>query len=447
MKQQFEKSLESIKLLLKTKLKSDDLINQQLHRDNQCVEIIYIKSICDSQTIDLKIMKPFFEINSIEAYEMYIRSLPENKSYQSEQVAINNLLRGHVAIFTPTKCIFIDVKKIVNNNIFETTVESTLQGPKNALSEDLATNLNLIRHRYHLQSLTVELKAVSQTNLQLALLFDKSKVDSELLAKVQKKLASIDKQKIESSAQLQRYLNNQKRRLFPTIMITERPDRISFNLLKGKIAVLIEGSQFALIIPSVFFDFMSSMDDKYQSYWVTKSLVILRYTGLFISTFLPGLYVAFSAFNPEVLRVQLTLSISGSRMSVPFPAYLEVLFMLLMMEMLVEASIRLPKSIGSTATTVGGLILGQAATQAGLVSNIMIIIVAAVAISNFVVPINEMGFSFRVVKYVLLLISTLFGLIGIIFGFVALLIYLVHLESFGQPYLKLFIQDTTDKNL
>ena len=226
--------------------------------------------------------------------------------------------------------------------------------------------------------------------------------------------------------------------LFPTIVITERPDRIAYNLSKGKVIVMMEGTRFALILPSVFYDFMSSMDDLYLPSWIAKFLVLLRYLGLGTALLLPAMYVGITAYNPELFRVQLALSIAGSRMSVPYPAYIEVFFMLIMMELLTEASIRLPKAIGPTATTVGGLILGQAATEAGLVSNIMIIIVSAVAISNFVIPINEMGFAMRVTKYLLLIVSTFTGLIGVIFGLIGIIYYLVSLNSFGRPYLAFF---------
>jgi hypothetical protein len=261
------------------------------------------------------------------------------------------------------------------------------------------------------------------------------------LQQVKQSLGDIKLDVLQASGQLGNKLSRQKYMLFPTILVTERPDRITFNLAKGKMVILVEGTPFALIVPSVFYDFMSSMEDTYQPFWISQFLTSLRYIGLLISIVLPALYIGITAFNPEIVRVQLALSIAGSRVGVPFPAFIEVMFMLLMMELLTEASIRLPKSIGPTATTVGGLILGQAATEAGLVSNIMIIIVASVAISNFVIPINTMSFAMRVVKYILLLFSVFFGIVGLVMGCIALIVYLAHLDCFGQPYLKLFISE------
>jgi spore germination protein len=179
---------------------------------------------------------------------------------------------------------------------------------------------------------------------------------------------------------------------------------------------------------------MSAVDDHYLLPIPALFLIVLRYTALFISVVLPATYVAFTAYNPEIYRVQLALSIAGSRSSVPYPAFIEVLFMLIMMEFLIEASVRLPKTVGQAAATVGGLILGQAATQAALVSNIMIIIVAAVAISNFVLPITSMGLTVRVAKYFLLFMTIFFGTYGLLIGLFILIDYTFLLESFSQPF-------------
>ncbi|MFC0273977.1 spore germination protein [Metabacillus herbersteinensis] len=154
---------------------------------------------------------------------------------------------------------------------------------------------------------------------------------------------------------------------------------------------------------------------------------------------LPALYIAIVSYNPVIFRIQLTTSIAGSRAAVPYPSFIEVFIMLFLIEALVEASIRLPKSIGPTATTVGGLILGQAAQQAGLIGSIMIIITSTVAISNFVIPINAMSFAIRVVKYPLIILAIFFGITGVISGVYCFLLYLANMRSFGEPYLRIFI--------
>lgn len=403
------------------------------------VQFICIESLIDSQKINELLLKPFFNMENEKEYEEYIISLPGYRAYVDDKQALNEIMFGFAVIRIESRMHMMDVRLINNSSIAEATVETVIEGPQNALSEDISTNINLIRQRYRQVSLQMEkLRAGRLSQTELALIYDEKLVDNEILEQVRLSLDQLDIEVLLAAGQLQNKLNKGRKGLFPTIMITERPDRIAFNIGQGKVVLLIDGTLFALVLPAVFYDFMSSMEDIYQSFWVSRFLLSLRYLGLLINLILPAAYVAITAYNPEVFRVQLILSVSGSRTGVPFPAFVEVLFMLLMMELLTEASIRLPKSIGSTATTVGGLILGQAATEAALVSNIMIIIVAAVAISNFAIPINAMSFTMRFVKYLLLICSIFLGLVGVVVGLLAIIAYLVNLESFGKPYFKLF---------
>ncbi|GAA0502286.1 spore germination protein [Salinibacillus aidingensis] len=439
----FKKSeVERVKPVLEKQFKAtEDAQFRTLSLENdQEIELVYIQTVIDNANIHEQFFKPFFEINDVTRYESYLKSLPNFKEFKDEQDTVKEMLHGSVVIFIKDQVYIVGFIHQENSQVLDASVETTILGPQKALSENIYTNLNLIRHRYHKKSLRVE-KAPdigSKSNIQVCILYDEKEAEPKIVDQVKKRLDQANRPIVQSAGELHRALTNRKRRMFPTLLVTERPDRIAYNLSQGKVIIMIEGIPFVLIGPTVFYDFMSSMEDFYQPYWVSKFLIILRYVGLFISLFLPSAYVGIISYNPEVLRIQLAFSIAGSRMPVPYPSYLEVLFMLIMMEMLVEASIRLPKTIGPTATTVGGLILGQAATDAGLVSNIMIIIVAAVAISNFIIPINEMSFAMRVMKYLLLLITTLSGLIGLVLGTVGLIYYLVYLDSFGKPYLKLF---------
>lgn len=219
------------------------------------------------------------------------------------------------------------------------------------------------------------------------------------------------------------------------MLVTARPDRAVRSIAKGRIAVMLNTTPSVLIAPATFHEFMTAIDDYYMFPIPALILIIFRYLGLFITTLLPGIYVAITSYNPEFFRVQLALTITESRTGVSYPSFFEVLFMLVMMEFLVEASTRLPKTIGQAATTVGGLILGQAATQAHLVSDIMIIVVAAVAISNFMIPIQVMGLSIRSIKYIILFMASISGLYGIYIGLFALTIYLFSINSINMPYI------------
>ncbi|MFF2448185.1 spore germination protein [Neobacillus sp. NPDC058068] len=428
-----------IKDSLKNKIRpAEDVVFKEFHTKEKYIEALYIKTISDETIIQDKLLKPFFEITSPDLFLDYLQSSPLVISFESEQKTLDEVIKGTAILFFQNAIYLFDSKVDRNNSVLDTTVETTIQGPQSGFSESLSTNLGLIRKRYPQTSLNVEsttVGTVSKTDVMI--LHDTMRVDPDTLTRINEFLASIDVHMFQTGEQLLDIIKKSNRALVPVMLVTERPDRVAVNLAAGKIIILVSGSPFAVVLPTVMKDFMSSMEDIYQTYWVTKFLQILRYIGFLTSLVLPGLYVAVTSYNPELFRVQLALSIAGSRMSVPYPSFIEVLLMLVMMEMLTEASIRLPKAIGPTATTVGGLILGQAATEAGLVSNIMIIITSAVAISNFVIPINAFSFTLRIMKYFVLALGTLFGLVGVVVGFFMLIAYMVKLDSFGEPFLTL----------
>ncbi len=298
--------------------------------------------------------------------------------------------------------------------------------------------LNLIRNRYPEPSLAVEertLGTVSKT--RIAILFDNRKVNSKVLKNVQKKLLEINSDMLHSAGEVVRELVGNRKQLFPTTLISERPDRISNSIAQGKIVILMHGSMFGIILPVTFFDLMNSMDDQYEGFWMSRTLLIMRYFSVLLTVTLPAMYISIVSYNPELFRVQLAFSIAGSRSAVPYPSFIEVLVMLFMIEMLVEASVRLPRYIGSTGTTVGGLILGQAAQQAGLVSSIMIIVTSVVAITNFVIPNNAMAFAIRFLKYPLILLAVFYGITGVCIGMFIYFVYLSSIRSFGVPYFRL----------
>ncbi|AWI14191.1 spore germination protein [Caldibacillus thermoamylovorans] len=428
--------------LLAEKLEpSFDIINQKLQSDNITVHLLYLKTVVDNDQIQSYIIKPFFEMGSIQLFDSYIASLPQNNKIETNEKVLSQLSRGSVLVQIQEQNYLLDLKKITTNLVLETNIEPTIQGPELGLSEDIQTNLNIIRHRYHNISLKIETHQIGTSiNQTLAILYDQENVNDSVLKNLQEKVKNLKHSVILSSSELQRLLNDKKWTFMPIMMITERTDRVIQNIAGGKVVLILDGTPNAIIAPSVFFDFMTSMDDKYLPFGVSKFLKVLRYFGLFICLLLPGVYVAVTSYNPEVLRSELAFSVAGSRVGVPFPSFIEVLFLLVFMELLTEASIRLPRAVSGTATTVGGLILGTAATEAALTSNIMVIIVSAVAIATFAIPINEMSFAIRLIRYVLLFFGTIAGITGLILSFLAFVLYLTNLESFGEPYLKLFIQ-------
>ncbi|MBS4201985.1 spore germination protein [Bacillus sp. FJAT-49732] len=418
-----------------------DFTHTPLHIENKQIELIYIKTVVDGEKLQSIVIKPFFEMNSMENIEAYLTSLTNQQEILSEEQVLQELSKGSVAIGVNGTVLLFDFKKVHTDVPLLSNVEPTIQGPQYALSEDIMTNLNMIRQRYHHPSLKIDMFTIgNKSNQSLAVVYDQETVKKEALLDIKSRIHSLDNDVFLASADVVRYLNNKKRTLLPNTLLTERTDRISYNLSGGKVIILLDGDSNAILAPAVFFDFMTAMEDNYHPYWITKFTTFLRYIGFFNCLALPGLYVGVTSYNPDIFRSELALSVAGSRVGVPYPSYIEVLLMLIVMELLTEASIRLPKAVSATATTVGGLILGTAATEAALTSNIMIIIVSAVAISTFVIPINEMSFAIRVARYVILFFSTIAGMAGLALSLIGFVMFMANKNSFGEDYFKLFIQ-------
>ncbi|MEK5257280.1 spore germination protein [Paenibacillus sp. FSL F4-0125] len=423
-----------------------DLIDRTLVAPFGQINLIYIKSVTDSQTLSRHVITPFYEMGDTNAYLDYITTYPGTEEETTKETAIELLLSGYVLLgINDVICLF-DAMSTESSGVSETSAESISQGPSDALTEDIAVNLNMIRRRYQSTNLKMETMAIGDVSkTKVAILYDISRVDHNVLAELREKMNTLKVDILQATGELEKFISSDKLRILPKSIITERPDRVVFNLSEGKVAILLDTTGYAIVLPSIFNDFFTSMDDKIQFPIVGRFLKLLRIIGVCMTLWLPAIYVTLTSYNPEIIRVQVALLISGSRATVPYPSFVEVLLMLMMMEFLTEASLRLPKAIGPTATTVGGLILGQAATAAGLVGNIMIILVSAVAISNFLIPLNMMSLSIRVLKYIFLIAAAVLGMVGVVVCVVGFAMYLCNQRSFGQPYFRLFFLDNLGK--
>ncbi|TKC14935.1 spore germination protein [Robertmurraya kyonggiensis] len=423
--------------------KNDDFIKREVKYGERKITLYYLKSICDEEKITDTIISPFYEIFKMDTFVDYIQSFEEWAIIDKEKVAIDKIFGGNVVISLEDKIYAVKMDKFESRSISESSEESVLQGPKDSLSEKISTSLNIIRNRYRKDTLIVKNHKLGQNSkTNLIVLYDNTLCDHENLLYLNNKLKNIEVDLLQSAGQLQKFLMDRKWCPFPLFLTTERPDRVVTNLSQGKIVFLIEGSSWALIGPARFYDFFKSMDDPVELPIVGKFFILIRYIAVIITLFFPALYVAVISYTPEILKIQFALLIAGSRISVPFPSYAEIIFMMIMAEFLSEASIRLPRTISSSATTVGGLILGQAASEAGLIGDVMIVVIATVALSIFVIPINSMHQAIRVLRYPFIILGSLFGAIGVLIGAFALLTYLCNLRSLGKPYMQLLTNKT-----
>jgi spore germination protein KA len=417
---------------------ASDLLMDTLDNGYLKMELAYFPSLCDERLKD-GLLVPFSYRFDPDEFRRMLHSNPKFKKQDKSEEWANLLLKGNVLLEIEGQCYSFKSDRTFVTEPDTTQVEASLQGPQSAFTEDINLNMSLVRSRYNKSTLTVkpfDMGSFSHTSIQV--LFDPELVNKRALEMLYKQLDKMDIDLLQASSQLIKELTDKSHRLFPTLLQTERPDRVAVMLRRGKIVLLLNGSRFAIILPVRLFDFMHAMDDDYESYWISRFLIIMRYIATSLTIVLPAMYIAIVSYNPEIFRVQLAFTIDGSRTGVPYPSFVEVFIMLFMIEALIEASIRLPRFVGSTATTVGGLILGQAAQQAGLVSSIMIIVTSVVAISNFVIPNPTFSQSVRLMKYPFIIIAVIYGISGVVVMFFAMIVYLCSLRSFGVPYLALF---------
>lgn len=314
--------------------------------------------------------------------------------------------------------------------------ESLLKGPRDGFVENIATNLALVRRRICTTSLKVrnfEIGARSKTRVSLLHVNDIT--HPTLVHEVTTRLEAISFDAILDASQLREMLVGSGFSLFPKMELTERPDKIIASLLSGKIAILVDNSPFAITAPTTLIDGLGAPDDYYSMPIVTLFIRTVRTIGLLATLFASPLYIAVQMYTPEVVRTDLVLYLTRERLGVPLTAALEIYFLEVMSEMIFEGTVRLPSKIASAATVVGGLIIGQAAVQARVISGLVIIVVAISSIGSFTLPGPESGQIWRVTRWLLILGASLFGIYGIFTAAFCLVCYLASQDSFGVPYL------------
>jgi spore germination protein KA len=332
----------------------------------------------------------------------------------------------------------LDAEHTPVRSITEPVNESVVWGPRDSFVESLRMNTALIRSHLGDPKLKSENYILGRrSNTLVTLMFVEDLAKPEVVQEVRRRLSRIDIDAILDANTLQELIQDQRYSLFPLMKRSERPDKVTADLLEGRFALIVDGSPQVLTAPSVFIEFVQSAEDYYLNPIIVTFLRLLRFVALFICTIVPGLYVAVTTFHQEMIPVPLIYSIAGTRESVPFPAFFEAFLLLVGFELLVEAGIRLPRAVGGAVNIVGALILGQAAVQAGIVSPILVIVIGLTAIANFAVSTTyQLSIMLRVPRLVYLITGSMLGLYGMAVTFLFFMIHMTSLRSFGVPYLE-----------
>ncbi|WP_163539574.1 spore germination protein [Gracilibacillus sp. YIM 98692] len=323
-----------------------------------------------------------------------------------------------------------------DRGVQEPSSEQVVRGPKDAFTETIRTNTALIRRRIKDTNLWFDTQKIGKrTKTDIAVAYIKGVASDDIVSEVKERLQKIDIDSILESGYIEELIQDETYTPFPLMYHTERPDAICAGLLEGRVAILVDGTPFVLLVPALFIDFFQSSEDYYQRSDISSLLRLLRFFAFFLAMITPSAYIALTTFHQEMIPTPLLISIAAQREGVPFPALVEALMMEATFEILREAGIRMPRAVGSAISIVGTLILGQSAVEAGIVSPAMVIVVSLTAISSFVLPHYNIAISVRMIRFCFMILAAIFGLYGIILGLIIMVLHLASLRSFGIPYL------------
>lgn len=322
-----------------------------------------------------------------------------------------------------------------SRGVEEPQTEALVRGPRDGFTENIRTNTVLLRRRLRDPNLRFDSMQVGRRGKrQVVVAYMAGITAPDLVQEVKRRIESIDMDDVEGSGFIEQWIVDSFLSPFPQIQTTERPDKVCGAILGGRVAILVDGDPFVLVAPITLASMFQSPEDYYSHWIISTFLRILRLICAFIATFLPALYIALVEYHQGMIPSNLAFSIAGTREGVPFPAVFEAFMMELTLEILREAGIRLPKPIGQTIGIVGGLVIGEAAVAAGIVSPIMVIVVAITAIASFALPSYAFATSLRLIRFGIMLSAGLFGLYGVIIAYIMINVHIVNLKSFGIPY-------------
>ncbi len=440
-----------------------DIVSRKLfigENNNIKIYITYIDMLVDRQIIEEKLISPLMfrikqlppDFNNID--DDLFNTLLNNGFATADLKTSTSLTEIELGMMSGDTAIFIDgydiavltaTKSWPNRGIPTAQSEVVVQGSKEAFSEVFRFNTMLIRRRIRDTNLKlIQTKVGTRSSTDIGIMYMDDIVRKETLNSIIKKIDSINIDAIFDVGYIEQFIEEDWKSPFPQLQVTERPDKVASSILEGRIAIIVDNTPFVLIAPAPLNVFFQASEDYYQRFHIVNFIRFLRYTGGIIAVTLPGFYLAIALYHPSMITLDLVYKISSSRSMVPFPAILELVFMDLAFELLREAGIRLPGAVGNTIGIVGGLIIGQSAVEAGLVSPIVLIVVALTGIASFSIPSISLVRGLRLSKYFVIFSSAFLGLIGFWLSVLTILIHLCTLKTFGIPYLFPFVSSGVD---
>lgn len=411
--------------------------------------IFYFDNLIDSKDIDSNIMKPLltdsyssgFSTGPAIVKEINLGNLitrAQIKKSKNIKELLDGLLVGEAVLLIEgiDEVYIMSSRGYDHRAVAESDVEPVVRGPRDAFVEVLSINLGLIRRRIHSPNLTFEsLKLGRVTQTEVCIGYIRGICSPKLVDEVKLRINRIDIDSILGSNYIEELINDAPLSVFPKIRNTERPDSASSALLEGRVVIIVDNTPVALIVPGEFFSLLQSSEDHYNGYIFSTLIRLLRYISYAIGLTLPSFYIAIANFHQELIPTKLLESIISARTGVPLPNLAEAILMEATFEILREAGLRLPRPLGQAVSIVGALVIGQSAVQASLVSPLMVIVVSLTGIAIFTIPQYSISHPVRILRFPLMILTSILGLYGLMLGLLFLLMHLCSIRSFGTPYL------------
>lgn len=440
-----EKLIEQIK---KDNNNSCDINSRIIKIKNKKIGYIFLESVSSDDKISNFLMKSLNkDIIKKNIFENIFTEL-QNTIFNSKMRIIDNyeeifyyLSSGFTCILVDgyEKIITVETKSKLDRGVQEATSEAIVRGPKDGFSENYMINIGLIRKRIKDTNLLFEeLKIGRRTKTKVSITYLKDIVKEEKVKQIKQELQKMDVDGLIDSGPIRDFLSKKNKSVFPKIISTERPDLCTQALLNGKIVIIVENTPFALIIPGLLIDIFQVSEDNYQEPANVTITRLLKLIGFIITLLTPAIYIALTTYNFQIIPNNLLTSIAIQRQGVPFPTALEVITMLITFEILRESDIRMPNQMGAAVSIVGALVLGEAAVSAGIVSPIVVIVIAATSVSGLLFTDIDVVNAIRIWRFIFIIAATLLGLIGVLIAGFMFITKLASIEYLDTPYLAPF---------
>ena len=414
------------------------------------ITLCYLTGMVKLERISEYILRPIAQDETLERpdrREVY-RRMVDGALYnliveerQELDQAVNDLIAGWCLLFFPGEsgCLSFFVATEDKRSVSPPAGETVLKGARDAFVESLRTNTSLVRRHLKAPELKIREQIVGRQSLTMVdVVYLDGIANPETVAELEKRLREIDIDAALATGNLEEYLVDRTATAFPLVQYTERPDRFCGGLAEGRVGLLADGLPLGYLMPATVSSFLRAGQDKSGNWMLATVLTLLRFLCVFVTLFLPALYIAMATFHQEMIPTRLALSMIAAKRDVPFQTVYEVLIMLVAFEILQEAGLRLPQPVGQTVSIIGGLVVGQAAVEAKIVSPAVLIAVAIAGIAGYTMPSQEMAAALRLWRFLLALLASVAGLFGVAAGAAVLIGHLASIESYGVPYLAPF---------